>query len=206
LQPRQARQDAGRAAVDPLPFLLGTCIEQKVLPIGKHTLCGQATLGEQERTAVGAEGGSSPIQQVTVALCGPQLDPTRFGRTAAGRLYGGQSNKPKNVRTLYGEQLQMALQPPKSIRPSQARFLRSARHWWIAGITSSSSRVDLTSVSRELLYHYRLFSAHKGWLSGTQRSAQHNLCFVARASLWPWWWSSCVLVSPAKSWNRTSPS
>jgi hypothetical protein len=100
LQPRQARQDASRAAVDPLPFLLGFCIEQKVLPIGKHTLCGQATLSEQERTAVGAEGGSSPIQQVTVALCGPQLDSTRFGRPMAGRLCGGQNNKPKRTDTV----------------------------------------------------------------------------------------------------------
>ena len=32
--------DAGRAVVDPLPFLLGVCIEQDVLPISKHPLCG----------------------------------------------------------------------------------------------------------------------------------------------------------------------
>jgi hypothetical protein len=61
-QAHQTRQPAGRAAVDPLPFLLGVGIKQKMLPIRQHPLGGQPPLREQEGTAVGAEGSGGPIQ------------------------------------------------------------------------------------------------------------------------------------------------
>jgi hypothetical protein len=40
-------------------------------------------LGQKEGTAVGAEGRSGPIQQITVVFCGPQLDPPGLGRPVA---------------------------------------------------------------------------------------------------------------------------
>ena len=84
-QPCQTRQAAGRAAVDQLPF-----------PLGR-----EAPLGEQKGTAVGAEGRSGPIQQVAVVFCGPQLDPTGFGRAVALRLGAGQGdNHPKRTDTV----------------------------------------------------------------------------------------------------------
>ena len=75
-QPCQTRQAAGRAAVDQLP-------------VGQHPLGCEAPLGEQKGAAVGAEGRSGPIQQVAVVFCGPQLDPTGFGRAVALRLGAG---------------------------------------------------------------------------------------------------------------------
>jgi hypothetical protein len=91
--PRQSRQVAGRAAVDPLPFLLGVGIEQKVLTISQHPLGGHAPLGEQEGTAVGAQGSSGPIEQGAVVLCGAQLDPTGLGRPVTLRLGAGHDRK-----------------------------------------------------------------------------------------------------------------
>jgi len=67
-QPRQPRQAAGRAIVDPLPLLLGGGIEHELLPVSQHPLGRQAPLGEQKGTAVGAEGRSGPIQQVAVVF------------------------------------------------------------------------------------------------------------------------------------------
>ena len=76
-------------------------IEHELLPVGQHPLGGEAPLGEQEGTAVGAEGRSSPIQQVAVVFCGPQLDPTGFGRAVALRLGAGQGdNHPKRTDTV----------------------------------------------------------------------------------------------------------
>ena len=82
-QARQPRQAAGRTAVDPLPFLLGVGIEHELLAVGQHPLGRQPSCGQEEGTAVGAEGRSGPIQQITVVFCGPQLDPPGLGRPVA---------------------------------------------------------------------------------------------------------------------------
>jgi hypothetical protein len=100
-QPRQPRQAAGRAAVDPLPLLLGVGIKDEMLAVGQHPLGRQAPLGQQERTAVGAEGRRGPIQQVVVVFCGPQLDPAGLGRSVALRLGAGQGNNhPERTATV----------------------------------------------------------------------------------------------------------
>jgi hypothetical protein len=91
-QPHETGQAAGRAAVDPLPFLLGVGIKQEVLTIGQHPLGCQGLLDEQEGTAVGAEGSGGPIQQVAIVFCGTQLDAAGLGRPVTMRLGACQDN------------------------------------------------------------------------------------------------------------------
>jgi hypothetical protein len=85
-------QAAGRAAVDPLPFLPGVGIKHEVFTVGQHALGRQAPLGEQEGTAVDAEGSGGPIQQVSVVICGPQLDAAGLGRAGGLRLGAGRGD------------------------------------------------------------------------------------------------------------------
>ena len=100
-QARQLSQAARRAAVDPLPLLLAVGIEHELLPVGQHPLGRQAPLSEQKGTAVSAEGRSSPIQQVALVFCGPQLDPAGLGRPLALRLGAGQgNNRPERTDTV----------------------------------------------------------------------------------------------------------
>ena len=92
-QARQPGQAAGRAAVDPLPLLMGACIKDELLAVGQHPLGRQPPLREQEGTAVGAEGRRGPIQQIAVVFCGPQLDPAGLGRPVAWRPGAGHGNE-----------------------------------------------------------------------------------------------------------------
>ena len=121
-QPLQAGQAAGRAAVDPLPFLLGVGIKHELLTVGQHPLGRQPPLREQEGTAVGAEGCRGPVQQVAVVFRGPQLDPAGLGRPEALRLGAGQGDshpeRKDTVRRPIGEGGRSP--PAMAFRPSAA--------------------------------------------------------------------------------------
>ncbi len=173
-QPLQAGQAAGRAAVDPLPFLLGACIKHELLTVGQHPLGRQPPLREQEGTAVGAEGCRGPVQQVAVVFRGPQLNPAGLGRPdRAAAWRGSRRQLPGTYGHCTAPNWRRGPQPPgdgpQAIcslnAPSASRSASSwqrcssscrassrssssstrARHCWIAGITSSSSRVISSS-------------------------------------------------------------
>jgi hypothetical protein len=60
------------------PLLQATWIEHKLLTIGQHALGGEATLGQQKRTSIRADGSGGAIEQGAVVLRRPQLNAAGF--------------------------------------------------------------------------------------------------------------------------------
>ena len=117
-QPRQPGQAAGRAAVDPLPLLLGACIKHELLAIGQHPLGRQPPLREQDRSPWGLTSGRPQIGE----------DPSK-PRRGEPQISGGQPSVSPGVtaQAVLLEELGTAPMPVRSTQGGSLLKLPAGR-------------------------------------------------------------------------------